>query len=85
LEAFGSAKTSGPVLFSEGFGSWEVRSFIYDPGSNGNPTTGFGLTFPGGTIASPTAPTTTFNNVTVVPGTTYTIDNRQSLVITYFA
>lgn len=57
---------------------------FYYTGRNGSDTTGFSLTFPGGTPSSTTAPTTTFSNVAVTPGTTYTINNNQSLVITYF-
>ena len=52
---------------------------------DGSATTGFGLTFPGGTIAVPVPSTTTFNNVAVIPGTTYTIVNNGSLIITYYA
>lgn len=58
---------------------------LYLSGGTGASTTGFSLTFPGGTPSATTAPTTTFNNVAVTPGTTYTINNNQSLVITYFA
>lgn len=57
---------------------------FYDTGANGVATTGFGLTFPGGTSSIPAAPTTTFTNVAVVPGTTYTISNSGSLTITYY-
>ena len=58
---------------------------LYNEGANGGGTTGFGLTFPGGTTVSPSAPTTSFTNVAVTPNTTYTIVNRQSLTITYYA
>jgi hypothetical protein len=57
---------------------------FYDTGANGVATTGFGLTFPGGTTITPAAPTTTFTNVAVIPGTTYTISNSGSLTITYY-
>jgi hypothetical protein len=33
----------------------------------------------------PVPSTTTFNNVAVIPGTTYTIVNNGSLIITYYA
>lgn len=59
--------------------------YYLDPGYTGNSTTGFGLTFPGGTPSSPSAPTTTFNNTTVIPGVTYNITNNGSLTITYLA
>jgi hypothetical protein len=53
-------------------------------GYDGSATTGFSLTFPGGTTVVTTATNTTFNNVTVTPGTTYTITNNGSLTINYF-
>jgi len=85
----GGVPTSGQVLYADwpysaGIVGWYVIVDAYDFGSNGASTTGFGLTFPGGTSSSPVAPTTTFNNTAVVPGTTYTIQNRGSLTITYY-
>lgn len=49
---------------------------------NGAATTGFSLTFPGGTAAPATL--TTFTNVSITPGATYTIVNNGSLTITYY-
>jgi hypothetical protein len=51
-------------------------------------TTGFGLSFPGGTSATPyisptNATETVYTNVAVNPGTTYTINNYGSLTITW--
>lgn len=57
-----------------------VETFI--SATTGSSTTGFSLTFPGGTGGIAT--NTTFNNVTVSPGTTYTITNNGSLTITYY-
>jgi hypothetical protein len=51
----------------------------------GSDTTGFSLTFPGGTPSVPTAANTTFNSVAVTPGTTYTIVNNGTMTIQYFA
>jgi hypothetical protein len=52
--------------------------------SSGGATEGFGKLFPGGAIGQP-APVTTYTNVSVTPGTTYTIVNLQELTIQYFA
>lgn len=57
---------------------YESYSFPY----NGAATTAFGLTFPGG-IEAP-ASTTTYTNVTITPGATYTIVNNGSLTIQYY-
>ncbi len=53
-------------------------------GASGTATTGFSLTFPGGTPSVPTATDSTFNNVAVTPGTTYTIVNNGTMTIQYF-
>ena len=81
LSAVGSATTSGAVT---SYGVWLISCEAYDPGTTGTATTGFGKTFPGGTPSSPVAPTTTFTNVAVTPGTTYTIVNNGSLTIGYY-
>jgi len=52
--------------------------------SSGQATTGFGKLFPGGAIGQP-APVTTYTNVSITPGTTYTIENFQALTIQYYA
>ena len=49
----------------------------------GAATTAFGYTWPGGVQAP--APTTTFNNIPVTPGATYTIVNNGSLTIQFYA
>lgn len=71
---------------------------IYTPniisgGGSGADTTGFGLTFSGGGSSGtfpyitgyPAPGPTTYNNVAVTPGATYTIVNSNSLTITYYA
>lgn len=81
----GSGAASGDVLYSNGTGTYGGYATIQ--GYAGDATTGFGKTFPGGTYTSPTgnpAPTTTFTDVAITPGTTYTIVNNQSLVIQYY-
>lgn len=81
----GSGATTGNVLYANGVGNLLGTADIQ--GAAGASTTGFSLTFPGGTYTSPTgnpAPTTTFNNVSVTPGTTYTIVNNGALTITYY-
>ena len=77
----GNPQVSGQILYSQGTSYWSVLGDYYDPGGVGTSTTGFGLTFPGGSYTA--ASTTTFNNVSVTPGTTYTIVNNGSLTIQY--
>ena len=55
---------------------WRVSA-----GYSGNPTTGLGKTFPGGTESSPTPPVQTYNNVAVTPGQSYSLDVKESLRI----
>jgi hypothetical protein len=86
----GAGATSGNVIYNSNppfafIGSANLQATVQ--GAAGASTTGFSLTFPGGTYTSPTgnpAPTTTFNNVSVTPGTTYTIVNNGALTITYY-
>ena len=93
----GSHPTTGNVLFSQvsagGFFGWTVSANYIDLGSAGTATTGFGKTFPGGTLTgtepyrTTVAPaTTTFTNVAITPGTTYNIvvPSGGSLTITYY-
>lgn len=82
----GSPKTSGTVTYPGAYNNdiWATYVEALSGGSNGSATTGFGQSWPGGTSSVPTAPVTTINNITVTPGTTYTIQNNKSLVITYF-
>jgi len=64
--------------------SWLVwaPNYYIDP-TIGAATTGFGLTFPGGSYGP--ASITTFTNVSVTGGTTYAIVNNGSLIIQYYA
>jgi len=64
--------------------SWLVwaPNYYIDP-TIGAATTGFGLTFPGGSYGP--ASITTFTNVSVTPNVTYTIVNNGSLTIQYYA
>jgi hypothetical protein len=93
----GSHPTTGNVLNSQisggGFFGWTVSANYIALGSAGTATTGFGKTFPGGTLTGTTpfrtavAPsTTTFTNVAITPGTTYNIvvPSGGSLTITYY-
>ena len=93
----GSHPTTGNVLFSQisagGNFGWTVSANYIALGSAGTATTGFGRTFPGGTLTGTTpfrtavAPsTTTFTNVAITPGTTYNIvvPSGGSLTITYY-
>lgn len=89
LSSQNSPPTSGQVLYSQlssGSTGWAIGGSLEQltPGTTGASTTAFSLTFPGGTPTTPTASDTTFTNVAVTPGATYTIVNNQSLTITYF-
>jgi hypothetical protein len=56
-------------------------------GYSGSATSGFALSFSAGGYSGGTgtpASNTTYNNVSVIPGTTYTIVNNGALTITYF-
>jgi hypothetical protein len=70
-------------LTSSPASAYSTGIFVLIPGTTGASTTAFSRTFPGGNPSTPTAPTTTFTNVAVTPGVTYTIVNNQSLTITY--
>ena len=61
----------------------QYQAYFDYPDQTGAATTGFGLTFPGGTGGA--SSTTTFNNVAVTPNQTYVINNNKSLTITYYA
>ncbi len=93
----GSHPTTGDVLYSQltdgGYIGWTVSADYIELGSAGTATTGFGRTFPGGTLTGTepyrtavAPPTTTFTNVAITPGTTYNIvvPSGGSLTITYF-
>lgn len=57
---------------------------FYIPQTDGANTTGFGYTFAGG-VGAPATPTT-YNNVAVTPGTTYTINSTGDgyIIIVYY-
>lgn len=63
--------------------AWGVGFQTYSFPYNGANTTAFGYTWPGGEEGP--ASTTTYTNIPVTPGTTYTIVNNGSLTITYYA
>lgn len=86
--------TSGQVLYSfwstpgAGDAGFKLQVYPYTFGSAGANTTGFGKTFPGGAYSGGTgypATTTTYTNVAITAGTTYTIVNNGVLTIQYYA
>ena len=82
----GNMPTSGAVPTPPGFPSREAfctNLEYYTNPSTGASTTGFGKTFPGGTGGAATP--TTFNNVAVIAGASYSIvvPSGGSLTITY--
>lgn len=88
----GSPKTSGNMLYSDGPGFWVVYTAGYVLGNDGQATTAFGRSFPGGTLSgsepfrTAVVPnTTTYNNIAVTPGASYPIfvPPGGSLTITY--
>ena len=90
LGVAGSPLTSGQVLYSElsagGFTGWYVAGSmeIYENGTNGLASTGFGYVFPGGD-EGPAVPVT-YNNVAVTPNTVYplVVPSGGSITISYF-
>lgn len=76
--------TTGNVTYTSASSSYVFGLEEYTPGTNGTATTGFGLSFPGGTSSVPAASNTTYTNVAVTPGTQYTIVNNGSLTINYY-
>lgn len=95
VNANGSPPTSGDIVYatlSPNNPGWTLVCPGYVLGSAGTAATGFGKTFPGGTLtgSEPTrtavaASTTTFTNVPVTPGASYAIvvPSGGSLTITY--
>lgn len=72
------APTSGTVTYTDVVNLGGIVGFlcnvdVLNAGAAGTASTGFGQTFPGGAASGGTAPITTFTNVTVIPGTTYSI------------
>lgn len=73
-----SIPTSGNIDGPTFFPTYQIATFwvqidVYYTGAAGTASSGFGQTFPGGAASGGTAPITTFTNVTVTPGTTYSI------------
>jgi hypothetical protein len=56
--------------------------YVLTPGASGYQTQGFGQNWSGGAAGSP-ATLVTINNITVSPGTTYTVYNNGSLTIRF--
>ncbi len=92
----GSHPSSGNILYSQltsgGDFGWYVVATYRVLGNNGSSASAFSLSFAGGTLTgsvpyrTAVAPaTTTYTNITVIPGTTYTINVPPggSLTITY--
>lgn len=85
--AYGSAAlnwtlpTSGTITTSIN-GTGTTNGGIQIPYYTQNNTTAFSLTFPGGTLGNP-ATNTTYTNISVTPGASYTIQNFGALTITY--
>lgn len=73
----GGWQTTGHIA-SSGVAMVKYNKIV--PGSPGVNSTAFSLTFPGGGVGQ-SAPVTVFNDVTVVPGTNYTIVNNSYLPI----
>lgn len=88
---YGSAATSGNVTYSpNNFAIWAINVEVLYPGGPGADATGLGKTFPGGAYSGGTgypASTTTFTNVTVTPGASYSIvvPSGGSITISYSA
>lgn len=75
----GTASVNSQLGGRQVFVDYETYQFPFD----GTATTAFGQTFPGGVQAP--APTTTYTNVAVTPGATYTIVNNGALTIQYYS
>ena len=75
VQSSGGAAASGTITYAaaQNYPQWYGYGEQYANGGSGSSSTALGRTFPGGTEASPTAPTTYFYNTTVVPGTSYNI------------
>lgn len=74
LSASGGAATSGNIVgpsLPAGVSAWSFAIYAATPSFVGASSTGLGQTFPGGN--NTTAPTLTFNNIAVTPGTSYPI------------
>lgn len=74
LSTIGNAATSGNIVGSSlavGLNAWTFAIYAATPSFVGASSTALGQTFPGGN--NTTAPTLTFNNIAVTPGTSYPI------------
>jgi hypothetical protein len=82
-----SPPSSGTITYSS-VGYYVSKGYYlyglekYTNPTTGANTTGFNLTFPGGSGGAAT--TQTYNSVSVTPGQTYTIVNSGSLTISYY-
>lgn len=82
-----SPPSSGTITYSS-VGFYVSKGYYlyglekYTNPTTGANTTGFNLTFPGGSGGAAT--TQTYNSVSVTPGQTYTIVNSGSLTISYY-
>lgn len=88
LSATGGAATSGNIdgpSLPSGLSAWNFAIYCATPSFVGASSTGLGQTFPGGN--NTTAPTLTFNNIPVTPGTSYPIVVAPGgfVTIQYFA
>lgn len=72
---------TSPLTYGQGLGV-NIWTQIYQGPSSGAATDGFGEVFPGG-ASGESAPSTTFTNIAVTPGNTYTVTNNGSLTISY--
>lgn len=82
LASMGGAPSAGWVSAPNYMQGWGITIEKYFTGSPGLNTTGFGKGFSGG--AGDTAATlTSYTNISVTPGTAYTIVNNGSLTIIY--
>jgi hypothetical protein len=82
----GSPQTSGNIAYSGlSFSAWNVSAGYHAPAFVGAASTALGQTFPGGSYGPAT--TTTYTNVAVTPGNTYTISvaSGGSITIQYYA
>lgn len=71
-----STPTSGNMSyasFPNYYAGFFVYADVYVTGAAGTASTGFSQTFPGGAASGGTAPITVFNNISVSPGTSYSI------------
>jgi hypothetical protein len=74
---------NGNMLLTPNTYTMQTSCQVYTPPYSGANTTAFSITFPGGNEIPAT--TFTYNDVSVTPGTTYTIVNNGSLTATYFS